>query len=143
MRAYEPTALDLPDVISCAFQGHEESGPFGLKGVGEVALNGPLPALANGVADACGVRLRQAPLTPGPLNDLCTCRYSGAKLLVSVSVVRYGSVTHVTNRSERRGIVSAASVGAVAQTNHVLGVGTSAVPRKCMLPSPLVNGPAS
>ena len=60
-----PTALDLPDVISCAFQGREESGPFGLKGVGEVALNGPLPALANGVADACGVRLRQAPLTPG------------------------------------------------------------------------------
>ncbi len=59
-----PTALDLPDVISCAFQGNEESGPFGLKGVGEVALNGPLPALANGVADACGVRLRQAPLTP-------------------------------------------------------------------------------
>ncbi len=59
-----PTALDLPDVISCAFQGREESGPFGLKGVGEVALNGPLPALANGVADACGVRLRQAPLTP-------------------------------------------------------------------------------
>jgi len=59
-----PTALDLPDVISCAFQGNEESGPLGLKGVGEVALNGPLPALANGVADACGVRLRQAPLTP-------------------------------------------------------------------------------
>lgn len=59
-----PTALDLPDVISCAFQGNEESGPFGLKGVGEVALNGPLPALANGVADACGVRIRQAPLTP-------------------------------------------------------------------------------
>jgi CO/xanthine dehydrogenase Mo-binding subunit len=59
-----PGALDLPDVISCAFQGREESGPFGLKGVGEVALNGPLPALANGVADACGVRLRQAPLTP-------------------------------------------------------------------------------
>jgi CO/xanthine dehydrogenase Mo-binding subunit len=35
-----------------------------LKGIGEVAMNGPLPAVANAVADACGIRLRNAPLTP-------------------------------------------------------------------------------
>jgi CO/xanthine dehydrogenase Mo-binding subunit len=59
-----PGAMDLPDTVSCAYQGHEDTGPFGMKGVGEVAMNGPLPAIANAVDDACGIRLCHAPLTP-------------------------------------------------------------------------------
>jgi len=59
-----PGAMDLPDTISSACQGHEDTGPFGMKGVGEVAMNGPLPAIANAVDDACAVRLCHAPLTP-------------------------------------------------------------------------------
>lgn len=59
-----PTAPDLPDIHSCRLEANEATGPFGLKGVGEVAMNGPLPAVANGLDDACGVRLGQAPLTP-------------------------------------------------------------------------------
>jgi CO/xanthine dehydrogenase Mo-binding subunit len=59
-----PGALDLPDIVSIPFHNNEDTGPFGLKGVGEVAMNGPLPAVANAVADACGIRLRHAPLTP-------------------------------------------------------------------------------
>jgi CO/xanthine dehydrogenase Mo-binding subunit len=35
-----------------------------MKGIGEVAMNGPLPAIANAVADSCGIRLCRAPLTP-------------------------------------------------------------------------------
>jgi len=59
-----PGALDLPDTVSIPFQGHEATGPFGLKGVGEVAMNGPLPAVANAVHDACGVRVFMGPITP-------------------------------------------------------------------------------
>jgi CO/xanthine dehydrogenase Mo-binding subunit len=59
-----PGALDLPDTISISCKGHEDTGPLGMKGVGEVAMNGPLPAVANAVADACGIRLCHAPLTP-------------------------------------------------------------------------------
>lgn len=59
-----PTAVDLPDIHSCRLEGAEATGPFGLKGVGEVAMNGPLPAVANAVDQACGIRLHQAPLTP-------------------------------------------------------------------------------
>lgn len=58
-----PTSLDVPEIFSCAVPGHEASGPFGLKGVGEIAMNGPLPAVANAVADACQKRLCHAPLT--------------------------------------------------------------------------------
>jgi CO/xanthine dehydrogenase Mo-binding subunit len=59
-----PGILDLPDIVSIPYHNNEETGPFGMKGIGEVALNGPLPAVANAVADACGIRIRRAPLTP-------------------------------------------------------------------------------
>jgi CO/xanthine dehydrogenase Mo-binding subunit len=59
-----PGALDLPDIVSIACDSEETTGPFGMKGVGEVAMNGPLPAVANALADGCGIKLRHAPLTP-------------------------------------------------------------------------------
>ncbi len=59
-----PTALDVPDVASLAVETHEPSGPYGLKGAGEIGVNGPLPTVANAVADACGVRPGGFPLTP-------------------------------------------------------------------------------
>ncbi|MDD2501963.1 MAG: xanthine dehydrogenase family protein molybdopterin-binding subunit [Geobacter sp.] len=60
-----PGSLDVPEIVSIAAQGEpEETGPFGMKGIGEVAMNGPLPTVANAVADACGVRLCHGPLTP-------------------------------------------------------------------------------
>ncbi len=59
-----PGVLDLPDIVSIAWEGNETSGPFGMKGIGELAMNGPLPAVANALADACGLRICHAPLTP-------------------------------------------------------------------------------
>lgn len=59
-----PTASDLPDILSLAVEGCEESGPHGLKGVGEVGLNGPAPAIASAVEQAVGVRPRELPMTP-------------------------------------------------------------------------------
>lgn len=59
-----PTALDLPEIGSLAVPSHESSGPGGLKGVGEVAMDAPLPAVASAVEQAAGIRLDAAPLTP-------------------------------------------------------------------------------
>lgn len=59
-----PTALDLPDTVSLAVDGCEDSGPHGLKGVGEVGLNGPAPAVASALRHCAGLRLRQLPFTP-------------------------------------------------------------------------------
>ncbi len=58
-----PTAPDIPEIDSTAVELHEPTGPFGLKGVGEIATTGPFPAVANAVADACGVRVFKSPLT--------------------------------------------------------------------------------
>jgi len=58
-----PTSLDLPDLESIPVEIEEPSGPFGLKGAGEIAIDGPLPAVANALADACGIRIFRSPMT--------------------------------------------------------------------------------
>jgi len=57
-----PTSMDLPDIESHAVQTVEHSGPYGMKGIGEVGVNAPLPALASALLD-CGLPMNQAPFT--------------------------------------------------------------------------------
>ncbi|GFK93925.1 putative xanthine dehydrogenase subunit D [Fundidesulfovibrio magnetotacticus] len=59
-----PTALDLPDLESLSVEGHEPSGPHGLKGMGEVGVHGPGPAAAQALEDAVGLDARRLPVTP-------------------------------------------------------------------------------
>jgi CO/xanthine dehydrogenase Mo-binding subunit len=59
-----PLMTDIPEIECIPVQAYEPSGPFGLKGAGEVGINGPLAAIGNALADACGVRLFNAPFTP-------------------------------------------------------------------------------
>ena len=60
-----PTAPDIPEITSLAVEMYEPSGPYGMKGVGEVGTNGPLPAIANALANACGINPICSPLTGG------------------------------------------------------------------------------
>ena len=59
-----PTSMDIPEMTSIPVETVEESGPFGMKGAGEIAMSGPLPAVANAIYDACGVRIPDPPFTP-------------------------------------------------------------------------------
>jgi CO/xanthine dehydrogenase Mo-binding subunit len=55
----------VPRVIENAMvDNYQNNGPFGAKGVGEVATFGVSPAIANAIDDAIGVRLTELPLTP-------------------------------------------------------------------------------
>jgi CO/xanthine dehydrogenase Mo-binding subunit len=68
-----PTSCDVPDMVSMPIEKNEETGPFGMKGIGEIGINGPVPAIANALADALGARLRAAPFTAEKiLNELMT-----------------------------------------------------------------------
>ena len=58
------TAADMPEFKSFIVESHEKSGPFGAKSVGEIGINGPMPAIANAIYDAVGIRLYEAPFTP-------------------------------------------------------------------------------
>ena len=49
-----PMALDVPEVASMTVETVESTGPFGMKDMGDVAMNGPLPVIAGAVQDAVG-----------------------------------------------------------------------------------------
>jgi putative selenate reductase molybdopterin-binding subunit len=55
---------DMPEILTILVDSYESSGPFGAKSVGEIAINGPAPAIANALYDAAGLRLYSLPLTP-------------------------------------------------------------------------------
>lgn len=59
-----PSSLDVPPIESTAVDTNEPTGPFGMKGLGEVVISGVLPAIANALAGALGVRFVKAPFTP-------------------------------------------------------------------------------
>jgi CO/xanthine dehydrogenase Mo-binding subunit len=62
-----PTSMDIPDIESIPVEIFEETGPYGLKGLGEIATNGPAAAIANAIHDACGVRTMETPMKPESL----------------------------------------------------------------------------
>jgi CO/xanthine dehydrogenase Mo-binding subunit len=60
-----PGLHDVPAVMQNeAIDAYQSNGPFGAKGVGEVATFGVSPAIANAIDDAVGVRLTELPLNP-------------------------------------------------------------------------------
>jgi CO/xanthine dehydrogenase Mo-binding subunit len=60
-----PSFLDIPAVIEAELiQDPHPTAPYGAKGVGESGSFGPTPAIANALADAIGVRVREMPLLP-------------------------------------------------------------------------------
>jgi putative selenate reductase molybdopterin-binding subunit len=58
------SAIDVPELVTILVPTHEPTGPYGAKAIAEIPINGPAPAIANAVAHATGVRIRERPLTP-------------------------------------------------------------------------------
>jgi CO/xanthine dehydrogenase Mo-binding subunit len=59
-----PTALDAPPIVPLIVENPYAEGPGGAKGLGELPLHGPAPALAGAVAQASGRRVMDLPVTP-------------------------------------------------------------------------------
>ncbi|MEA1905047.1 MAG: molybdopterin cofactor-binding domain-containing protein, partial [Candidatus Hadarchaeota archaeon] len=58
------SASDIPKITTILVPSYEPTGPYGAKTVGEVNINGPLPAISNAIYNAVGIRPREAPFTP-------------------------------------------------------------------------------
>ncbi len=58
------TAADAPVIESTIVDSYEPAGPFGAKEIGEGSTLPVLGAVANAIADATGVRIRELPITP-------------------------------------------------------------------------------
>ncbi|MCP4868890.1 MAG: molybdopterin-dependent oxidoreductase [Proteobacteria bacterium] len=59
-----PTSSQMPELDVTLVESIDPEGPFGAKECGEGGLAPILPAVANAVYDAVGVRVRKLPLTP-------------------------------------------------------------------------------
>jgi 4-hydroxybenzoyl-CoA reductase alpha subunit len=59
-----PTSLDMPEVVTELVEEADPRGPFGAKEVGQGPLLPIMPAVANAVYDAVGVRIDEVPITP-------------------------------------------------------------------------------
>ena len=59
-----PTSLDMPEVITELVEEPDPQGPYGAKEVGQGPLLPVIPAVANAVYDAVGVRVDESPITP-------------------------------------------------------------------------------
>jgi 4-hydroxybenzoyl-CoA reductase subunit alpha len=59
-----PTSLDMPEIFTDLIEHPDPEGPFGAKEVGQGPLLPIMPAVANAVYDAVGVRVDQIPITP-------------------------------------------------------------------------------
>ena len=59
-----PTFLEMPEVHTDLIESMDPAGPFGAKEVGQGPLLPIMPALANAVYDAVGVRIDEIPVTP-------------------------------------------------------------------------------
>jgi len=58
-----PTTLDTPAMDVTMLENPYAYGPFGAKGVGEMPIDGPAPAVVNALRHA-GFDLREIPATP-------------------------------------------------------------------------------
>jgi 4-hydroxybenzoyl-CoA reductase alpha subunit len=59
-----PTSVETPDIVATIVESIDPGGPYGAKEAGEGPLHPIIPAIANAIWDAVGIRLRQIPFTP-------------------------------------------------------------------------------
>jgi 4-hydroxybenzoyl-CoA reductase subunit alpha len=64
-----PTSLDTPILEAIVVESVDAEGPFGAKEAGEGPLNPVIPAIANAVYDAIGVRFDETPITAEKILD--------------------------------------------------------------------------
>jgi CO/xanthine dehydrogenase Mo-binding subunit len=69
-----PTALDAPRIRTILVENPYSRGPFGAKGIGELPMDGPAPAIIAAIHDATGVWLDEIPATPEKVLAACASR---------------------------------------------------------------------
>jgi CO/xanthine dehydrogenase Mo-binding subunit len=72
-----PTAADLPPIRVYFEELGNVHGAFGAKGIGELPMDGPAPAIVNAIADALGVSFDSIPLLPEDIFEVMAAPSSG------------------------------------------------------------------
>jgi CO/xanthine dehydrogenase Mo-binding subunit len=64
-----PTSADIPPIRVHFFEHPYAGGPGGAKGIGELPMDGPAPAILNAVEHALGIAFDHVPVTPEVIMD--------------------------------------------------------------------------
>ena len=59
-----PGTLEMPEIECVVLEMPSSTGPYGVKGIGEMTANSPIPAIVNAIYHATGVRIDSLPVTP-------------------------------------------------------------------------------
>jgi hypothetical protein len=70
-----PTTLEMPPVETILVETLDPEGPYGAKEVGQGPLLPVIPAVANALFDALGVRIDEVPITPDKVLAALEGRY--------------------------------------------------------------------
>jgi CO/xanthine dehydrogenase Mo-binding subunit len=73
-----PTTLDTPAIDVAMLENPYQHGPFGAKGVGEMPIDGPAPAVINALRHA-GFDLREIPATPEKIMTAASTERTGVR----------------------------------------------------------------
>ena len=68
-----PTTLDTPEMDVVMLENPYEDGPFGAKGLGELPIDGPAPAVINAIRHLA-IDVREIPATPEIILSACASR---------------------------------------------------------------------
>ena len=73
-----PTSLDVPMIDAEIIEVPNPRHPYGIRGVGEIPIIPPLPALALAVKNAIGTPIYRLPISPGAVLDALEKKENGA-----------------------------------------------------------------
>ncbi len=76
-----PSSVESPEVCCMIVESVDPEGPFGAKECSEGSLAAVIPAIANAIYDAVGIRLRETPFTPERVLSALRAQKSGSKKL--------------------------------------------------------------
>jgi 4-hydroxybenzoyl-CoA reductase alpha subunit len=74
-----PTTLDTPEIETILIEIPDREGPYGGKEAGQGPLNPVIPAIANAVFDAVGVRIDETPITSDKVLKALRAGWPGAR----------------------------------------------------------------
>ena len=64
-----PTSADVPPIRVFFEELGNAHGAYGAKGIGELPMDGPAPAIVNAIEDALGIPMDSIPLLPEDIFD--------------------------------------------------------------------------
>src|SRR5260370_299353 len=83
-----PTSVDLPPIRVFFEEIGSAHGAYGAKGIGELPMDGPAPAIVNAVEDATSIPFNSIPLLPEDVFEAMTARLEPGNAAVPLAGAR-------------------------------------------------------